>query len=946
MRSNIRNIARELAFGAAIIAIMPTAALAQEPATDEAPVTPDVAATNPPAEQAREQGAQTGDIVVTGTLIRGIAPVGQNVIGVNQKQIEASGATTTNELLAKVPQVGYFGTIPAGPSPQAGANASNPISRPNLRNLPAAQTSGGAQTLVLIDGHRVVGAGTQQVGVDPDIIAPGAIQRVEALTDGGSAIYGSDALGGVINFITRRKFDGVEVNGRVGFANDLRSFDGYATVGKDWGSGGAYLSYNYAHHDAFYGADRGFIKRIDWNTGVPVGRNCANPNVTIRSGAVTTNYVPSGTSIVRGLSACDPSDDQSFYPESTLHNVYARFTQDMNDWLSFDMTALWARRETLVSGGTIGSGNLGAGTGSATLTAASPFYRPVTDPTDPNFGLNLPQTVQFNFEPVLGRRSNRQRTTLETFHVTPQLTMKLGSDWQVRAMASYGDALVTYKNRTLNPTTFGAAVATNQLNPFDLTAASPTVLAGLFGFNRGFGDNELFDYRVIADGPLFRLPGGEIKVAVGAEYMKDNFERQISNERNLTLLPAVEYTQSVKSIFGETQIPIFSQENALPGIQELTLSGSIRYDKYNDFGSTTNPKLAVNYKPVEWITLKGNWGKNFTAPSPVDQLGVFTAAASLVPSAFLVPPPGETFAPGEQGVFMGSGTAPGLKPQTARQWSVGATVEPPVIPGLTLNASYYVINLKGTIGRPVGVNIIPFYQNFPDLFAFRPTGAVLSQFLTNINPSNVGFTICNPTDAVNQAQIVNPGQSCAGATQPVGIVLDTLVRNLGETKLTGIDFGASYARDTGFGSIDASLVGNRRLKQDARPSPISPLIDELATENPKLRMQATLGADIGNFRAQAAWNHVSGYKRAGGASLATNFGQGRVDAFDTFDLFFKYDVNGTGLMQDLSFTLNVQNVLDTDPPRIKSTSSSAPGFDPTLAFTLGRYVQFGVRKKF
>ncbi|KPH66079.1 hypothetical protein ADT71_08305 [Novosphingobium sp. ST904] len=127
-----------LAAGVAAVSLLPACAFAQE-------------------DDAQPKASGDNEIVVTGTLIRGIAPAGSNVVGITEEQSKVSGGTSTNEVLASLPQVSnFFGIVPAGVSPVSGANASNPIARPNLRALPAANTSGGAQTLVLIDGHRVV----------------------------------------------------------------------------------------------------------------------------------------------------------------------------------------------------------------------------------------------------------------------------------------------------------------------------------------------------------------------------------------------------------------------------------------------------------------------------------------------------------------------------------------------------------------------------------------------------------------------------------------------------------------------------------------------------------------------------------------------------------------------------------------------------------------------
>ena len=178
------------------------------------------------------------EVIVTGTQIRGIAPAGSTVISVTQEEVKATGATSTNRLLATMPQVAnYFGTLPSVGGGQLGGNAVVPINRPNLRALPAGHLSGSPQTLILIDGHRIVPAGIQQVAVDPDVITPAILERVEVITDGGSALYGSDAIGGVINFITRRSFEGLETGVRYGTADAYSTWDANLTAGTDWGSG-------------------------------------------------------------------------------------------------------------------------------------------------------------------------------------------------------------------------------------------------------------------------------------------------------------------------------------------------------------------------------------------------------------------------------------------------------------------------------------------------------------------------------------------------------------------------------------------------------------------------------------------------------------------------------------------------------------------------------------
>jgi iron complex outermembrane receptor protein len=917
---------RILVAGAAAIAMVPGLVWAQERSGADVVTTPSA-----------EDPEQGHEIVVTGTLIRGIAPVGNNVIGIGEQQIKSSGATTTNQVLQSLPQLSnYFNQLPIGPAPVAGSNGTNPIQKPNLRNLPGAVTGGGAATLVLIDGHRVVGAGTQQVAVDPDILAPDAIQRVEALTDGGSAVYGSDALGGVLNFITRKRFDGIEAAARYGIGKDYQSFDGSIIAGRDWGSGSAYVSYSYSWHDAIYGIDRGYAKRIDWNTMVPTGRNCAAPTVSVG----TATYVVSGSTLTPGgPNTCDASDYTALYPAATLHNVYGKLTQDLTDTIHFDVSFLYANRKVTGNNGPFGLN--GTTTGTVTVTATNPNYRSTGGAT-----ATANQTVRFNYAPVSGNYGMVNRTDLETWSVTPQVAIDLGEKWQLRTLASYGRSFVAYRNNLIDPAAQTAALNSGKLNPYNVAASDPAALAAILGgIERGDGKNAFFDGRAIIDGTLLTITGGDVRVAFGGEYMDDTFKRRTTNAA-LVLQPYTSYNQNVVSAFGEVQIPLVSENNGSPLLRGLGLSASARYDKYNDFGDTFNPKFGIDYKPVSWITIKGNWGKSFTAPSPADQLGTITAAAIVAPGQFLSPPPvvpgvcgGSLPAcsiAGTVGISTTNGAVAGLQPQKATQWSIGAVIEPPFVPGLRIAASYFAIDLKGTISRPTGTNLTPFYNNFPNLWIYKPSGQQLAAALSTINPANVGFTIVNPTSSAQA--IVRTG----GVDQPVGVFLDTVIRNIGENWIEGIDFAVNYAHETGFGSVDGSVSGNIPMRRDNQQSPVAPVIDQLVNAS-HLRLAATLGANIGSFRAQATLYHSAGYLRSDAGS-ASAFGQVRVKPFDTINLFFKYDVPAKGLFENLSFTLNVSNLFDKNPSVYKNTGLN--GYDVDHSQTLGRFFQFGVRKRF
>lgn len=176
-----------------------------------------------PANEAADDIVE--EVVVTGSSIRGVPPTGSNLIGVSREDIKLVGAATTPDLLASVPQLNSFNTAPRANNGGAGSFA------PGLRSLPA------TATLPLLNGHRLVAGGANETNPDFPFVPDLAIERVEIVGDGASSIYGSDAIAGVVNFITRKRYSGVETSVRYGMAHDYHTFSASGLAGHDWGSG-------------------------------------------------------------------------------------------------------------------------------------------------------------------------------------------------------------------------------------------------------------------------------------------------------------------------------------------------------------------------------------------------------------------------------------------------------------------------------------------------------------------------------------------------------------------------------------------------------------------------------------------------------------------------------------------------------------------------------------
>lgn len=873
------------------------------------------------------------EIIVTGTLIRGIAPGGSQSIGVDQEKIASVGATNTSDLIASVPQAGNFlGFVGV----RGSSNFSLAVNRPSLRYLGSTSASG-ATTLLLLDGHRMPGMGIIQSSPDLDAIAVGAIERVEIVTDGGSATYGSDAIGGVMNFVTRKKFDGVEVKGSVGFADDYMQYNTGITLGAAGEAISGYFSYDYNYHDSLYGRDRDWSRSLDYINSAGSSVDC--PVGSIRAGGVV--YALPGLTPGIG-NRCDITEDRTIYPTEKKHSVFARLAFEPAGPASMAITAFYVNRKNTSDGGPL---SLPTG---VSITSANPFAAPylAAIPVAPGNPPITTGTYFFNFSPALGN-STLQRSDMESYGITPTAKIDIGRKWQVNALMNYGVGKSEFIGQLVNSAPINAGIGTASspffpFNPFVLTMPgnASALTAAQDWFQYGRATHQMMNGRIVADGPLFELPAGPLRIAVGAEYYWEKYAG--NNSRSLTAaaiatLPDRTASRSVKSVFGEVNIPIFGDGTG--PFHSLSFSAAGRYDDYSDFGSTFNPKFGAIFEPVDWLRLRGNWGKSFQAPGISDIALSGAPTFNILPLASLPffdpanPPPTD----GSRPVFIAAGgTIAPLKPQTATTWSLGFDIKPPVLPGFAVGLTYYNIDFRGVIGLPPIFTPTVFYRDFPANYvrytASTPPG-VLDAALQSY------FNTLAAQGATNTAATLN---TLGNSFSNVYAVLDGRTQNLARVKTSGLDFYARYNHETSFGGVFFDVVGSYILTFDQQSNPGAALVDTLALNTTRLRMNSTVGADIGNLRAQVTWNHAQGYAIT---PTAQNLQQDRINSFNVFNLFFRYEVPGKrGIAKGLAFTLNVDNVLDTDPPAFNGGANSLFGVDN--GFTLGRLVKLGVSKKF
>ncbi len=845
------------------------------------------------------------EVVVTGTLIRGIEPTGSQVIGITAEDVKISGAVDSNALLATVPQVTNLFNERTTINPAG--TASIQIVRPNLRSLPSGNTATGASTLVLLDGHRLPPVGVGQSAPDSDMIPPGMVERVELVTDGGSAIYGSDAIGGVINFVTRRQVDGVELSGAYGVADDYDQYDTNLTAGKEWDTGSVYGSYSYADRGQLLVEDRGWAKSFNYTDQVDSETRCTPANVSADGVNYAMPNLQPGTT-----NYCDPTQESSLSPKQTRQNFFAGYSQDIGDTLVFDIKGFYSERKVTV--------RRPPSLGLVTINSANPYYMDVN-------GQDSIQSVSFDFSPYNGDSAGDAETEFKAWNIAPELKFEFADDWVLRTLMVYGHSETTFNqpevNSTLlseygNGTTFEDAI-----NPYSIgNTQNKQLLADILNWQQvGESEADLFDARAIVDGPVYQLPTGEVRIAIGAEYVDEKFKQrqgftQYGGEGELLWGDA---NRDVTSAFAELQVPLVGESNNIPWVEYLGVSLAIRYDDYSDFGSTTNPKYGINYNPVEWVTLRGSWGKSFNAPSLVDLLNSSQSTSSVF-SYVPIRPPGVDIPRGSWALAL-QGARPGLQPQEATTWSYGFDVSPPSLPGLQATANYYYIEFEGALGRP------PVFD--PPIFFS--------------NPAYDQFYILNPTDeqiAAAAATTINPEVADVllepGAPYTFEII-DFRTTNLSNNKIKGLDASVTYVTDVEFGTLDFLVGGNYLIQSRRQLSDGAPYVSELDFQ-PTSFIRASAGLTRGNFRSRATVNYRDSYP----LPVSPSISQDHVQDFTVVDLFFGYDLQGSGWRENLSVTLNIQNVLDQNPPEFRSDN----GTGYSNGFTIGRMFQVGMSKRF
>ncbi|HEU5285825.1 MAG TPA: TonB-dependent receptor, partial [Sphingomicrobium sp.] len=810
----MKRIEIALRAGAALAAL----AIATSASAQSTLPPPDVAET--PATTAQEPTAG-GDIIVTGSRIRR-DPLSQEqpIVFVDQEDIAKTGLNSVNDVLQRLPSSGgglnskinnsgNLGNPPDGGGVGAGA------AEVDLRYL------GSRRVLVLVDGIRYVnGASASGVpgSTDLNTIPESAVERIEVLQDGASAIYGSDAIAGVVNIITKKRQEGFQASAQLGGYDEGDGFTQNYQL--SWGNGsqgplelvvgGNYVKQGSVSTDdrdlsrfpnpyaesCFEGGCSGFI---------PMGRYQFNGFFGgVTQTLIATTNTPTLTNFRPFV---DPADRFNFGPFNFLqiplerYGAFANLKYELADNMNFSAKGVWNRRDSKNKAAPL---PFGIGPTSGLTPVLSGLGVHSTNPFNP-FGVDLvgdnpltPAANDGNLRAIFRRYveggPRRFNQTVDTWYGVATLDGRFdmgGNNWFWDVNAAYGRNKAEQRmlgnihsgrlGIALGP--LATCTATPGCVPFNLFGGAGSITTQMIDYvtfiQNDSSEQKVLDLTGNLSGSLFQLPGGPLGVAVGVEYrdLRGRFDPDevvaAGFSSDIPALPT-KGSYNVKEAYAELNAPLLADR---PFFELLELTGAVRFSEYSrGLGSTTTFKAGLNWKPTQDLRLRGSWAEGFRAP----QIGELFGSQSRFDQTLSDPC---------------SSHATNTQP---RRFSNDATVRANCIAmGVPADGSYIQANPQ--ISVVVGGN-----ENLaPETSKSWVIGGVYSpRFLPGLS-AEVNWYKITVKDAIQTVNanttlvncvVENDPAACALTTRVSGELLEIsgLLQNIAAIKTNGIDLNLAY----------------------------------------------------------------------------------------------------------------------------------------------------------
>ena len=877
---------------------------------------------------AQEQGADTEPaqkkmqrVEITGSAIKRLeSETALPVQVITRADIEKAGVTTAAELMARVSA--NVGGLTDGASINVGGDQRG-FNSANLRGV------GTSSTLVLLNGRRMANFASpgDDAGVDLNNIPAAALQRVEVLLDGASALYGTDAIGGVINFITRKDYQGVELNAYGSGTQEGGA--GKRTASITAGTGDlATDGYNIfavvdlQKTDRLSSSQRKFIPKLqipqrlghllssftspanirlsgeqrDYlqdNGFLLNGRPITNRqiNLSIPNCAPPANlYLPAGTG---GVDACtyDYMGDTELYPKTDKQNLLTRGVLKLNgDHQLYAEVALSRSRSYYVGSSARVTGYLDY---SKVPQLANTGLDSIVDEDGNPTARELELRMRLN---EAGMRTSQLTSESQRFVVGATGTLA-GWDYDV----GLNHSVNVVKDRDTHGYVLYdkllEGIAAGDINPFGPSSAKGQALIDSIQVNdevrHARGTMDSLDFKVSR--ALMALGGGDMALAVGGEVRRERTEFRpsallMSDNINNDAAPEgggpTSDSRNVQAIYSELLLPFTKQWQA-------QLSG--RYDHYQQVGGALSPKIGLTYMPSKQVLLRASAGKGFRAPSMSDlhRPTAYSSTATL-PDPVYCASENNDYSVCADNWDTRRYSNDKLKPERSRQFTAGLVLEPSQ--HWTFSADYWNIKRTDLISE-IGDDII----------------------LANLG--KYGDLVHRNKD--NEIDYI-----------------ELRKENRGAQKASGIDITADlHGVKTAWGRFGGHLSGTYVLDSKIQTSPGDVFISNLnkfVTDGvvQRWRHTITLDWDNGPYSASLSNTYSSGYADQNSA-INTDDGSvvkpNRVKAYTLWDMSGAYAVS-----KQFKLRAGIQNLFNTSPPYSNQAYYFLSGYDPTYSDPRGR----------
>ena len=701
------------------------------------------------AQEENKDAGQLDTVVVTGSRIpRAELENEQPIITVSREQIEKQGFSSVADILQNLTSAGSP-AISRANALSSGEDVGGYYI--DLRNL------GASRTLILLNGKRlgVSTSGLQDLGQIP----MSAIERIDVLKDGASSIYGSDAIAGVVNVITRKNFEGAQADVYLGAYDQGESKQDYSfTLGANSDRGGLTFSAEYSKEDPVLGGDREFSRYGNsgrnfpfsgWSlisqNGVWLGGNCGSGLCTLNRGSDPRN--PNNYHSITPAERSNPNEVMYVQTGLERKSTFLSASYDITQNIRFVTDIGYNKRITQqqIAGY---PGNYGFG-----LLSANSYFNPA------------PGADQYWFR-RFWELPRRTRSELQTVRVSLGLEGSFDLNdhlwtWDVGFLSNEntnnkyarGDAYVpalqaalgpSYLNSatgrvecgsSASPTPYGTNFGNGECIPFNPflpfgqagegSLGNAALQAFLFPEYHDAGKTQTTDYTANIAGSLFSLPAGDFGIAFGLEHRREEgrfVPDAVNQAGQSTGLPATttQGSYSLDEAYLELEIPVLAD---LPGAKELTFNVASRYSDYSNFGNTTNNKFQMRWRPMDGLLVRATYADGFRAPSIADLYGGVGGSFEYYTDPCGIGAPGSvngSAACNAAGVPVGyvqlgqanvpctvypcqtnfqflNGSNPDLSPETAKSKTAGLVWSPKWVDGLDLSLDWYDVKIEDTI---------------------------------------------------------------------------------------------------------------------------------------------------------------------------------------------------------------------------------------------------------